>query len=50
MGRSSADAAESKTDPDALLVLLGDWQVHLRARNISPATIDSYVRVGRAFL
>jgi len=36
-------------DPDALVVLLADWQVHLRARNISPATMDSYLRVGRAF-
>ena len=31
------------------MLLLDDWQIHLRARNISPATIDSYLRVGRAF-
>jgi hypothetical protein len=29
-------------------MLLADWQVHLRARNISPATIDSYARIGWA--
>jgi hypothetical protein len=30
-------------------MLLDDWQVHLRARHISAATIDSYARVGCAF-
>ena len=29
--------------------LLNDWQIHLSARNISPARIGSYLRVGRAF-
>jgi len=48
LGRAGAGSSRSQTDPDALLVLLDDWQIHLRARNISPATIDSYVRVGRA--
>ena len=38
-----------RADPDGLLTLLGDWQVHLRARNVRPLTIDSYVRVGQAF-
>ncbi|SDT02237.1 Site-specific recombinase XerD [Friedmanniella luteola] len=47
--RAAKPGPEVAADPDALPVLLGDWQVHLRARNISPATIDSYLRVGRAF-
>lgn len=34
---------------DALLTLLPDWQIHLRARNRSPATIGSYFTVGRTF-
>ncbi|MDO9378925.1 MAG: tyrosine-type recombinase/integrase [Nocardioidaceae bacterium] len=36
--------------PDDLLVLLDDWQVHLRAKGRSRATINSYVTVGRAFI
>lgn len=48
-GRVAGASAELQVDPDALSTLLGDWQVHLRARNISTSTIDSYVRVGRAF-
>ncbi|MDP3712576.1 MAG: tyrosine-type recombinase/integrase [Mycobacteriales bacterium] len=31
---------------DDLAVLLPDWQVHLRARNVAPSTIASYQRVG----
>jgi site-specific recombinase XerC len=47
--RTSVAGPSPDADPDALGTLLDDWQVHLRARNISPATIDSYVRVGSAF-
>ncbi len=32
-----------------LQALLEDWRRHLRAKNRSPATIDSYLIVGRAF-
>jgi site-specific recombinase XerD len=32
---------------DDLSVLLPDWQIHLRARNVSPRTIASYLEVGR---
>ena len=46
---TAAGSATAPADPDGLQALLADWQVHLRARNISPATIDSYLRVGRAF-
>ena len=45
---ATAGAAAVDADPDALRTLLADWQIHLRARNTSPATIDSYLRVGRA--
>src|SRR4051794_13353407 len=47
--RAARPELDAPADPDALVGLLADWQVHLRARNISPATIDSYLRVGRAF-
>lgn len=49
LASASGTGAEQSADPDALRTLLGDWQVRLRARNISPATMDSYVRVGHAF-
>jgi site-specific recombinase XerD len=35
---------------DDLSVLLPDWQTHLRARNIAPATIRSYLTVGANLL
>ena len=31
---------------DDLRALLADWRIHLRARNIAPTTIASYLRVG----
>jgi hypothetical protein len=34
---------------DSLLDLLPDWQVHLRAKGRSPATIASYLTIGRMF-
>src|SRR3954471_17297200 len=42
------------TTPQAMVVgelqsLLEDWRRHLRAKNRSPATIGSYLIVGRAF-
>lgn len=37
-------------DPDSLPALLPDWNVHLRAMGRSPATIHSYLTVGRAFI
>ncbi len=33
---------------DDLSVLLPDWRTHLRARNVAPSTIASYLRVGQA--
>lgn len=36
--------------PDTLTALLDDWRVHLRAKNRQPATIQSYLVVGRAFV
>jgi site-specific recombinase XerD len=47
--RTSVAGLSLDANSDALGTLLGDWQVHLRARNISPATIESYARFGRAF-
>jgi site-specific recombinase XerD len=35
---------------DDLRVLLPDWRTHLRARNVAPSTIASYLRVGDALL
>lgn len=35
---------------DDLTVLLPDWRTHLRARNVAPSTIASYLRVGDALL
>ncbi len=32
---------------DDLSVLLPDWRTHLRARNVAPRTISSYLEVGR---
>jgi len=34
------------TAPDNLAALLPDWSIHLRARNVAPSTIASYLRVG----
>ena len=50
MTRTVPDAAQgAQVDPDDLLELLQDWQIHLKARNVSHATIDSYLRVSRTF-
>lgn len=35
---------------DDLATLLPDWRTHLRARNVAPSTIDSYMRVGANLL
>src|SRR5215212_7665579 len=35
---------------DDLNVLLPDWRTHLRARNVAPSTIASYLRVGENLL
>jgi site-specific recombinase XerD len=37
-------------DSEPLANLLGDWQIHLRARNVSRATITSYVSVATRFV
>jgi site-specific recombinase XerD len=34
---------------DQLSGLLDDWRVHLKARNVAPSTISSYLTVARAF-
>jgi hypothetical protein len=47
--RMSVAGPSLDANPDARGKLLGDWQVHLRAGNVSPASIDSYARVGCAF-
>ncbi|MEU2348804.1 tyrosine-type recombinase/integrase [Modestobacter sp. NPDC049651] len=44
---AKASAAFAKTTAmDDLSLLLPDWRTHLRARNIAPSTITSYVTVG----
>lgn len=35
---------------DDLALLPPDWRTHLRARNVAPATIASYLTVGRNLL
>src|SRR3712207_9361428 len=42
------DATVTATAPgiDDLAVLLPDWRTHLRARNVAPSTIASYLKVG----
>src|SRR3712207_5443627 len=35
---------------DDLSVLLPDWRTHLRARDVAPSTIASYLRVGENLL
>ena len=42
--------APTKPAPDDLAVLLPDWRTHLRARNVAPSTIASYLRVGENLL
>lgn len=47
-----AQAPSAKTSAvalDDLAVLLRDWRTHLRARNLAPTTIKSYLAVGEAF-
>lgn len=42
MAKTLPDASRgAQADPDDLLELLPDWQIHLKARNVSDATIDS---------
>jgi site-specific recombinase XerD len=38
--------ATRSTAVDDLAVLLPDWRTHLRARNIAPSTVSSYLTVG----
>jgi site-specific recombinase XerD len=38
--------AQSRVAVDDLTVLLPDWRTHLRARNVAPSTIASYLTVG----
>jgi site-specific recombinase XerD len=40
---------EAAVAVDDLTVLLPDWRTHLRARNVAPSTITSYLRVGENF-
>jgi site-specific recombinase XerD len=45
--------AHPRTAPaavDDLALLLPDWRTHLRARNVAPSTIASYLRVGENLL
>jgi site-specific recombinase XerD len=42
--------APTKPALDDLAVLLPDWRTHLRARNVAPSTIASYLRVGENLL
>ncbi len=46
----AAEPDVSRLGPDDLTLLLPDWQTHLRARNVAPATIASYLRVGANLL
>src|SRR5690349_12776179 len=45
---SQKGATATHTSPaiDDLAVLLPDWRTHLRARNVAPSTIASYLKVG----
>ena len=48
-----AGMAHARTGPvavDDLALLLPDWRTHLRARNVAPSTIASYLRVGENLL
>src|SRR4051812_16804278 len=51
-GRIRRVAAVASATPaiDDLSVLLPDWRTHLRARNVAPSTITSYLTVGQNFL
>jgi site-specific recombinase XerD len=51
-GRIRRDAAVQTAAPviDDLSVLLPDWRTHLRARNVAPSTIASYLTVGENLL
>ena len=42
--------ATSTLKLDSLSLLLPDWRTHLRARNVAPSTISSYLTVGRNLL
>jgi site-specific recombinase XerD len=46
MSRAAVTAPTAAMDD--LSVLLPDWRTHLRARNVAPSTIQSYLRVGQA--
>ncbi|HLM07104.1 MAG TPA: tyrosine-type recombinase/integrase [Blastococcus sp.] len=44
------EQAPPRVAVDDLSVLLPDWRTHLRARNVAPRTIASYLEVGRNLL
>src|SRR5947209_2595485 len=51
VGGGAAAAGRASAPPiapaiDDLSVLLPDWRTHLRARNVAPSTIASYLKVG----
>jgi site-specific recombinase XerD len=46
----SVTQAPQRTAIDDLSSLLPDWQTHLRARNVAPSTIGSYLTVGANLL
>ena len=48
--RSRAATRAELTDPSDLSALLPDWSRHLRAANLSPGTIESYMGVGASLL
>jgi site-specific recombinase XerD len=47
---NTTTAASRTAAVDGLAVLLPDWRTHLRARNVAPTTIASYLRVGQNLL
>jgi hypothetical protein len=44
--RGAAGVTTAAPAIDDLSVLLPDWRTHLRARNVAPSTIASYLAVG----
>ena len=50
LARLAGRASARKASLDDLRTLLPDWRTHLRAVNRAPATIQSYLRVGAAYV
>ncbi|MGY1776899.1 tyrosine-type recombinase/integrase [Geodermatophilus sp. SYSU D00804] len=46
---TQAPARRAAAAIDDLTTMLPDWRTHLRARNVAPTTIASYLRVGENF-